>query len=330
VLLVLAAAPSPVMSKAATAYRIGARLSRMIPRRVGHRIALASGPLLARRLTLQAAQIARNQNRIAGRVLSPAESKRAVHACLGSYARYWFDALRAMSATRKETRSLIDIDGAANLHAAVAEGNGAMCVMPHLGNWDHGGAWLASEVDLTVVAEELRPRDVFDWFVELRRRSGMEVVALGPDAGPAVLRRLRSGGVVGLLCDRDIEHNGIEVTLFGEKTTMSPGPATLALRTGAALLPTASVYLPNGRIQGIIGPPIIAPRTGKLRTDIAVLTQAIADELAALIRRYPEQWHVLQPTWPTDPGYSGPLPLTVVRENPGANPAPAPRGEEPT
>jgi phosphatidylinositol dimannoside acyltransferase len=278
-----------------------------VPRRIGHRLALASGPLLARRMPRQAEQVARNQRRIAGEFLTEPETRRLVTTCFGSYARYWFDALRGMSATVQETRSLIDIDGAENLHAAVAAGHGAICVMAHLGNWDHGGAWLASEVDLTVVAEELKPRAVFDWFVELRGRSGMEVVALGPDAGAAVMRRLRSGGVVGLLCDRDIEHNGIAVELFGETTTMSAGPATLAIRTGAALLPTASVYLPNGRIQGIIGPPITIERTGKLRADVSRLTQAIANELAALIKRYPEQWHVLQPIWPSDPGYVGQL-----------------------
>jgi phosphatidylinositol dimannoside acyltransferase len=297
------------MSRVAVGYRVGAKVARLVPRRFGHALALRLGPLLARCLRQQAALVARHQQRLAGRDLSLAETRVAVNACFGSYARYWFDALRAVSATRQETRALINVDGADNLHAAVARGRGAICVMAHLGNWDHGGAWLASEVDLTVVAERLRPEDVFDWFVEMRSRSGMEVVALGPAAGAAVMTRLRSGGVAGLLCDRDIEHNGIPVMFFGEQTTMSPGPATVALRTGAALLPTASVYLPDGTIKGIIGPPIALPNTGRLRSDIAALTQSIADELASLISKYPYQWHVLQPVWPSDAGYLGPLPV---------------------
>lgn len=209
-----------------------------------------------------------------------------------------------MHATTAEVLALIDIEGEAHLDAAIAEGRGVICVMPHLGNWDHGGAWLATRHPLTVVAEELDPPELFDWFVELRARHGMEVVALGsPGAAAALLKRLRSGGLVGLLCDRDIEADGIPVTLLGEGTTMSPGPATLALRTGAAVLPTASVYGPDDRILGVIGPPVTIEPTGRLRDDVAVLTQAIADELSALIRRFPDQWHVLQPTWPGDPGY---------------------------
>jgi KDO2-lipid IV(A) lauroyltransferase len=134
----------------------------------------------------------------------------------------------------------------------------------------------------------------------------MEVVALGPAAAPALMRRLRSGGVIGLLCDRDIDRSGIPVRLLGEPTTMSPGPATLALRTGAAVLPTASVDVPGGRVRGIIGEPVTVAPSGSLRADVAALTQAIADALGELIRRFPDQWHVLQPTWPTDQGYRGP------------------------
>jgi phosphatidylinositol dimannoside acyltransferase len=82
------------------------------------------------------------------------------------------------------------------------------------------------------------------------------------------------------------------------------GPATLALRTGAPILPTA-VYF-TGRRDGHLGlvrPPLPMARTGRLRDDVAHLTQALAYELEGLIRRAPEQWHLLQPNWPSDPGY---------------------------
>lgn len=288
------------------AYRGGTRVARLVPRRVGHRVTRSLGPILRRLLPRAAAQVGRNAERIAGRPLNDAERRSHVEATLGSYATYWFDALRGMRAGPGELDALIDIDGVANLDAAVASGSGAVCVMAHLGNWDHGGAWLAGRYPLTVVAEELRPPELFEWFVELRRHHGMEVVALGPAAAPALMRRLRSGGVIGLLCDRDIDRSGIPVRLLGEPTTMSPGPATLALRTGAAVLPTASVYVPGGRVRGIIGEPVTVAPSGSLRADVAALTQAIADALGELIRRFPDQWHVLQPTWPTDQGYQGP------------------------
>jgi KDO2-lipid IV(A) lauroyltransferase len=33
------------------------------------------------------------------------------------------------------------------------------------------------------------------------------------------------------------------------------------------------------------------------------VTQLLAHELEFLIRRAPEQWHLFQPNWPSDPGY---------------------------
>jgi phosphatidylinositol dimannoside acyltransferase len=197
----------------------------------------------------------------------------------------------------------IEIDGQEHSDAAYAAGKGAICVMPHIGLWDLGGTWLAGRYPLSVAAERLEPPEVFDWFVAMRGRNGMDVVALGdPDAGQQLLKRLRSGGFVGLLCDRDIDGSGIPVTFFGEQTTMSAGPATLALRTGAQLLPTA-VYQRNGqRALGVIRPPIVFERSGKLRDDVARLTQMVADSLEALIVEAPEQWHVLHPNWPSDVG----------------------------
>jgi KDO2-lipid IV(A) lauroyltransferase len=47
-------------------------------------------------------------------------------------------------------------------------------------------------------------------------------------------------------------------------------------------------------------PPIDTTRQGKLRADVARITQDLACSLEELIRRAPEQWHLLQPNWPSD------------------------------
>ena len=104
-----------------------------------------------------------------------------------------------------------------------------------------------------------------------------------------------------LLCDRDIEGDGVEVEFFGERTTLPGGPATLALRTGATLLPVAVYFRPGRDHLGVVRPPVPVEREGRLRDDIARITQVLARELEALIRAAPEQWHLLQPNWPSDP-----------------------------
>jgi KDO2-lipid IV(A) lauroyltransferase len=193
-------------------------------------------------------------------------------------------------------------EGIEHLEAALTAGTGAIAALPHLGGWDFGGAFLSTQgYPITVVVEPLEPPELFEWFAEFRRRLGMTVVPLGPDAGGAVLRALRANELVGLLCDRDIQGGGVDVEFFGERTTLPAGPATLALRTGAPLLPMTVYFTGRRGHHGIVRPPIPVERGGGgLRDDVARITQALAGELEVLIRAAPEQWHLFQPNWPSD------------------------------
>jgi KDO2-lipid IV(A) lauroyltransferase len=157
---------------------------------------------------------------------------------------------------------------------------------------------------VTVVVEPLEPPELFEWFADLRQQFGFTIVPLGPDAGAAVMRALKNNDVVCLLCDRDVAGGGVEVEFFGERTALPGGPATLALRTGAPLLPAAVFDRPGGKHRGLIHPPLDTARTGRLRDDVARVTQALAHELEELIRAAPEQWHLLQPNWPSDHSYA--------------------------
>jgi lauroyl/myristoyl acyltransferase len=150
------------------------------------------------------------------------------------------------------------------------------------------------------VVENIEPPELLAWFAEQRAAIGIDVVTLGPDVSGTVLRALRDNRIVCLLSDRDIAGDGVDVEFFGERTTLPGGPATLALRTGATLLP-AAVYFRSGRDHlGVVRPPVPVQRSGRLREDIARITQVLAHELELLIRAAPEQWHLLQPNWPSD------------------------------
>jgi KDO2-lipid IV(A) lauroyltransferase len=244
--------------------------------------------------------VERHLQRIHGRRLGPVALRREVHRTFDSYARYWLEAFRLPDLTPAELDAGMVAEGLEHLDAALAAGNGVIMALPHLGGWDFGGAWLAAQgYPVTVVVEPLDPPELFEWFARLRRGIGLTVVPLGPDAGRVVLRALRRNEVVGLLCDRDIDGTGVDVELFGERTTLPAGPVTLALRTGAVVLPTA-VYFDGDGHRGVIHPPLDLERTGGLRVDVARGTQALARALESMIARAPEQWHVLQPNWPSD------------------------------
>src|SRR5207237_8908978 len=110
----------------------------------------------------------------------------------------------------------------------------------------------------------------------------------------------RNNHVRCLRCCRAIGGGAVEVEFLGERTTLPAGPATLALRTGAPLFPTAVYYGGERGRRGVVRPALDLTRTGRLRDDVGRLTQELADELGDLIRHAPEQWHLLQPNWPSD------------------------------
>ncbi len=220
-----------------------------------------------------------------------------------AYARYWVEGARLSGLPSELVNSRFLIErGWENLTEPMAEGRGVVMVLPHVGSWEWGGAFLASSgYPMTTVAEPLEPPEMYAFFVREREALGLRIVSMDADAGRVLLKTLRAGGLVGLLCERDLSGNGIPVEFFGEQTTFPAGPATLALRTGAALV-AAAVYSGPGREHtAVITPPLDTTRRATMRADAGRVTQDIARHLEQLIRFAPEQWHVYQPIWPSDP-----------------------------
>jgi KDO2-lipid IV(A) lauroyltransferase len=224
-----------------------------------------------------------------------------VTATFDSYGRYFYELFRLPSYSQSFIDAHFTCHGIDQVHAAVADGLGALLVLPHLGNWDFAGAWLAGQgFTVTVVAEPLEPRELYDWFVTTRARLGMRVIPLSSSAGTEVLQALRANEVVCLLADRDLTGDGVEVEFFGERTTLPGGPAMLALRSGAPLCPVGCYFRPGGAHVTEILPRLDTARTGRIRADMARVTQALADRFEDLIRAEPTHWHLLQPNWPSD------------------------------
>jgi len=228
--------------------------------------------------------------------VEPALLERCVRRGFAEYGQYWAESakLPALSGAQISERFRLS-EGREHLEAAKARGKGVVIALPHMGSWEWGGAYLAQiDLAMTAVAERLEPPELFEWFTSKREAIGLRVVPLDEHAGTVLLQTLRDNGVVGLLCDRDLQGNGVEVEFFGRRVTMPAGPATLALRTGATLV-CASCYAGPGRDHhAVITRPLEAVRTGGLREDVTRVTQEIARVLEGLIQRAPEQWHVLE------------------------------------
>jgi lauroyl/myristoyl acyltransferase len=257
--------------------------------------------LTARRVESRA-MYARHLRRVLGDDLSEADVRVWTRRAFLAYSRYWMEGARLPGVSPADIMDrMVWPQGMEHLVDGMAAGRGVVMALPHVGSWEWGGAWLALKgYPMVSVAEPLEPPELYDYFVRIREEMGLEIVELGSGTWASLLRFLREGRLVGLLCDRDIVGNGVEVEFFGETTTFPSGPAALALRSGAVLLPTVVYSGPGHDHSAVIRPPLDTSRTSSMRADVKRVTQDLAYELESFVRRAPEQWHLFQPNWPSD------------------------------
>jgi len=285
------------------AYRAGAEVARLVPEPIGAPFARAAAAMAPAVFAQRRRQVERNLRRIHGPGYGGRDLQRAVAATFDSYGRYFYELFLLPTRSRAWVEQHFVCHGEEHIRAAVDAGAGAVLALPHLGNWDQAGAWLAGRgYTVTVVAETLEPPELFDWFVSTRAQLGMRVIPLSPTAGTEVLKALRDNEVVCLLCDRDLTGDGIPVDFFGERTTLPAGPAMAAVRAGAPIIPVGCYFRPGGVEEAFIDAPLDTSRRGPLRDDMARITQDLAHRFETMIRRDPTHWHLLQPNWPSDLG----------------------------
>ena len=276
-------------------YAAGWAMVRAMPEPMAVRLFDAGADLAARRG-------GKGVDRLRSNLARVAPGQDLTREALRSYARYWREVFRLPVMPRERV-----IEGMLALHedrarTLLASGRGVVFALPHSGNWDHAGAWFtATGVPFTTVAERLKPESLYDRFVEFRESLGMEVLPLTGGTRPpfdVLTERLEAGRAVCLMADRDLTPRGVDVTFFGATARMPAGPASLALKTGAALVPVHLAFRPDGWQVDFYEevPP----------SDVATMTQALATAFQDGIGRHPADWHMLQRLWlddldPNDP-----------------------------
>ena len=267
-----------------------------LPEPVALGVANLVGDVLFHVRTDQRDMVSANLRRVLGADAGDrATLDRWAHRSFRAYARYWVEGAR-LATTPKRSGAKTFVQGLRYLVEGIAPGKGVIMALPHVGSWEYGGAFLAPQgLPMTSVAERSEPPELFDFFVEQRAAIGLTIVPLGPASGSIIISTLRQGGLVGLMCDRDM---GAQVWRWSSSARPRPcrpdrprwpsGPA-------ARLVTGASTAAPASSIRAVVEPPLDTTRQGTLRADVARLTQEIATRFEGLIRRAPDQWHVFQP-----------------------------------
>lgn len=281
------------------ALRAGVELVGLLPAAVVRRLGRGFGGLWALFATGRRAMARRH----AGRVLAEAADLEAVsREMMRSYGRYFAEALWSRARRVESMLAETEVEGLEKIIAARDAGTGMVYALPHMGNWEAAApVAIREEIPVVAVAEVLSNRRITDWFTGLREEFGIEVVLA--TGRIEVMRKLEQAiadnKAVALLSDRDLKKRGVEVKFFGEMTTFPPGPATLAVRTGAPLFPVGCYFTDDG-YHIVVHDPLPVPDEGTRSERVAVLTQNLAQELESIISAAPDQWHLVQPNWPSD------------------------------
>jgi lauroyl/myristoyl acyltransferase len=186
---------------------------------------------------------------------------------------------------------------------ALAVGKGSVISTAHFGSWDMAGAIVARHFPIFAIAETFKDPHLNDLLQGHRRGRGMGVIPM-EQAIRRVVPELQKNSFVAIVVDRPMtKEKGVEITFFGHKTYVPGGPAALALKAGAAILPGFVWYGRPGQFYIRAFPPIFPQpyegMQGRTR-EIARLTQYMYDAQEEIVREWPTQWFMFRPFWPVE------------------------------
>jgi len=238
------------------------------------------------------------------RILGSGEGiERRSKAMFASYGRYWAEVFWLRPHRIPGLVAKATVEEESTLRAAFAQGRGMLLILPHMGNWEVAGA-VARDLGMPVLsaAENLPNPLITQWFLDVRKMAGIDIVLTGRGARATgtLIKRLREGGTVALLADRDVTGRGLPVTFFGEKTTMPAGPIALAVKTGAPVMVVGSYFEDGPGHRYVVSDPLPLPDVGTQEERVAAGVQLLANALEERILRKPEDWHLFVPNWPSD------------------------------
>jgi KDO2-lipid IV(A) lauroyltransferase len=226
---------------------------------------------------------------------SPQQRQALIRKAWRNFAQGILETLTLMHAPKENILAAAGIEGEEHLKRALAKGKGVIALSAHLGNFTLIGIRLAA-AGYPFAALIKQPRDLrfARMMDDFRTKAGMQTISAKPrrEAVRGILKALRSKGTVLVIAD-EFKSGGVPVEFFGLRSPAPRGPATLALRTGAATVPMYMVRDSNDRLTLYIEPEIELTRSDGQENDVAANTVLFTRVIEAIIRRHPDQWNWL-------------------------------------
>jgi KDO2-lipid IV(A) lauroyltransferase len=238
----------------------------------------------------------RNLDLAFGSQKNAGERDKIVRGVFSHFGRSTVAFLRAPMYTCDELSALVTVEGGEYLEQARQQGKGIILTTGHIGNWEVLGRWLAQieKLTVTVVAKDPKGPVLAKYLRGMRENAGFAVLSKGESARP-LLRVLQRGEAIIILPDQN--SGDVFVPFFGVPAGTVAGPASLALHTGATLLPVFCLSNPNGTFRMVFQPPIPTVSTGNREADVTRIMTAFNGVLETMIRQYPDQWLWLHNRW---------------------------------
>jgi len=282
-------------------FRLGNWVMRALPPRVRYPLAAVTGRCAFFLMPRRRRVAFENFGQVLGLPWNDPLVKRTARHAFGNYFKMFADFMLMYTLKPEEIRRMVRPEGVERIDRVLADGKGAVVVTAHVSNWDILAA--ASAVygyPISAVTNELPSGGLNELVIASRERIGMKMIRLGPSSLRHILRALGRNELVALASDLYSGDRGVRVPFFNRPAIFPAGPATIALKTGAPILPVWIRRQPDNLYVAEIEEPIEVSRTGNMQSDIQVTTERIVQFFERIIRREPDQWLVFLPVWRLD------------------------------
>lgn len=289
-------------------FRLGNWVTRILPPAVRYPLAALTGRCAFFVMPRRRRIAFENFAQVLGLPPADPQVKRTARHAFGNYFKMFADFMLMDTLKPDEIRHMVRPEGRERIDRALAEGKGAIVVTAHVSNWDILAA--ASAVygyPISAVTNELPSDGLNELVITSRERIGMKMIRLGPGSLRQIMKALARNELVALASDLYSGERGVRVPFFNRPALFPSGPAAIALKTGAPIIPVWIRRQPNNLYVAEVEEPIEVSHTGDNQRDIQITTERIVQFFERIIRREPDQWLVFLPVWrqegaPKSPG----------------------------